>query len=178
MKPRKPDRSISKMDVLKDIRGLLSTTQEREDSSEARLRDESGLKAETARLEEQIRCYKELVQKQQDELHRLESEKEELAAKLNMLYSGRDSQNRLRSPGTEELGKEIAQLEARKTELSSALSQVDGLLQLKAKELLKRIARLYQEAGQGEIAIEFRRAGNELENIENFAHFLQALLAQ
>ncbi|GAG15085.1 unnamed protein product, partial [marine sediment metagenome] len=77
MKPRKPDRSVSKMDVLKDIRGLLSATQEREDSAEARLRDEGGLKAETARLEEQIRYYKELVQKQQDELHRLESEKKE-----------------------------------------------------------------------------------------------------
>jgi len=175
MKPRKPDRSVSKMDVLKDIRGLLSTTQEREDSAEARLRDEGGLKAETARLEEQIRCYKELVQKQQDELHRLESEKKELAAKLNMLCSGQDKPM---SPTAEELCEEIAQLEARKTELSSALSQVDGLLQLKVKELLKRIARLYQEAGQGEIAIEFRRAGDELEDVENFAHFVRALLEQ
>ena len=175
MKPRKPDRSVSKMDVLKDIRGLLSATQEREDSAEARLRDEGGLKAETARLEEQIRCYKELVQKQQDELHRLESEKKELAAKLNMLCSGQDKPM---SPTAEELYEEIAQLEARKAELSSALSQVDGLLQLKVKELLKRIARLYQEAGQGEIAIEFRRAGDELEDVENFAYFLRALLEQ
>ncbi len=175
MKPRKLDRSVSNMDVLKDIRGLLSTTQERDDSGEARLRDEGDLKAQTAKLEEQIRCYKELVQKQQDELHRLESEKEELAAKLNMLRSGQD---KLRPPRAEELYKEIAQLEARKTELSSALSQVDGLLQLKVKELLKRIARLYQEAGQGEIAIEFRRAGDKLEDIENFAYFLRALLAQ
>ena len=175
MKPRKPDRSVSKMDVLKDIRGLLSAAQEREDSGEARLRDEGGLKAETARLEEQIRCYKGLVQKQQDELHRLESEKKELAAKLNMLCSGQDKPM---SPTAEELCEEIAQLEARKAELSSALSQVDGLLQLKVKELLKRIARLYQEAGQGEIAIEFRRAGDELEDVENFAHFLRALLEQ
>ncbi|MBI4186903.1 MAG: hypothetical protein HY530_05280 [Chloroflexi bacterium] len=175
MKPRKPDRSVSKMDVLKDIRGLLSATKEREDSAEARLRDEEGLKAETARLEEQIRFYKELVQKQQDELHRLESEKKELAAKLNMLCSGQDKPM---SPRAEELCEEIAQLEARKTELSSALSQVDGLLQLKVKELLKRIARLYQEAGQGEIAIEFRRAGDELEDVENFAYFLRALLEQ
>jgi len=65
MKPGKPDRSVAKMDVLKDIRGLLSATQEREDSAGARLRDEGGLKAETARLEEQIGFYKEMVQRQQ-----------------------------------------------------------------------------------------------------------------
>ena len=173
MKPQKPDRSVSKMDVLKDIRGLLSTTQEREASAEARLRDEGGLKIETAWLEEEVRRYKELVQKQQDELHRLESEKKELAAKLNMLCSGQDKPM---SPRAEELCGEIAQLESRKAEQSSALSQVDGLLQLKVKELLKRIARLYQEAGDGEIAMEFRRAGDELEVVENFAHFVRALL--
>ena len=177
MKPRKPDRSVSKMDVLKDIRGLLSATQEREDSAKARLRDEGDSKAETARLEEQIRFYKELVQKQQDELHRLESEKKELAAKLKMLCSGKDKPMSP-TPGAEELCEEIAQLEARKTELSSALSQIDGLLQLKVKELLKRIARLYQEAGQSEIAMEFRRVGDELEVFDNFAYFLRALLRQ
>ena len=68
MKPRKPDRSVSKMDVLKDIRGLLSTTQERKDSTEARLEDEGGLRAETAWLEEEVRRYKGLVQKQLDEI--------------------------------------------------------------------------------------------------------------
>jgi len=177
MKPRKPDRSVSKMDVLKDIRGLLSTTQEREDSAKARLRDEGGLRAETAQLEEEVRRYKELVQKQQNELHRLESEKKELAAKLNMLGSGKDKPMSP-APRAEELCEEIAQLEARKAELSSALSQVDGLLQLRVKELLKRIARLYQEAGQGDIAMEFRRAADELEVAENFAHFLRALLNQ
>ena len=78
MRPRKTDRSVSKMDVLEDIRGLLSATQEREDSGKARLRNEGGLKAKTAKLEEQIRYYKELVQKQQDELRRLENEKKEL----------------------------------------------------------------------------------------------------
>ena len=175
MNPKKPDRSVSKMDVLKDIRGLLSTTREREGSTEAPLEDEGGLRAETARLEEELRRYKELVQKQQDELHRLESEKKELAAKMNMLCSGQDKPMSP-APRAEELCEEIAQLESRKAELSSALSQVDGLLQLKVKELLKRIARLYQEAGQGEIAMEFRRAGDELEVVENFAHFVRALL--
>ena len=177
MKPKKPDRSVSEMDVLKDIRGLLSTTRGQEDLTEARLEDEGGLKIETARLEEEIRRYKGLVQKQQNELHRLESEKKELAARLSMLCSGKDKPMSP-VPRAEELCEEIAQLEARKAELSSALSQVEGLLQLKVKELLKRIARLYQEAGQGEIAIEFRRAGDELEGVENFAYFLRALLKQ
>ena len=48
MKPKKPDRSVSEMDVLKDISGLLSTTRGREDSTEARLEDEGGLRAEIA----------------------------------------------------------------------------------------------------------------------------------
>ncbi len=173
MKAKKPDRSVSNMDVLKDIRGLLSATQEREETTKVRSSDEGNLKAETARLEEQIRYYKNLVQKQQDELHKLENEKKELSAKLNTLHSGQDKPT---SPGTEKLREEINQLEARKEELSSALSQIDGLLKFRAQELLKRIARLFEEAGQGEIALEFRRAGNELENVENFAHFLRALL--
>ena len=44
MKPGKPDRGISKMEVLKDIRELLSVTQEREDSGKAQPRDEGHLK--------------------------------------------------------------------------------------------------------------------------------------
>ena len=92
---------------------------------------------------------------------------------MNMLCSGK---HKSMSPGAEKLGGEIAQLEARKDELYLALSQVDGLLQLKVKELFERIARLYQEAGHGEIAIEFRRAGDDLEVVENFAHFVRALL--
>jgi len=171
MKTGKPDRSIAKMDVLKDIRGLLSATQEREDSTG----DQGGLRAEIARLKEQVGFYKDVVQRQQEELYRLENENREFAAKLNTLRSDRDERG---SPGTEELGEEVAQLEAKKAELSSALSKVDGLLQLKVKDLLKRIARLYQEAGQSEIAIEFRRAGDELENLESYACFLRALLEQ
>jgi len=177
MKLKKPDRSVSNMDVLKDIRGLLSVTREREDATADGVRGESGLEAETARLEAQIRCYKELVQKQQEELHRVESEKEEFAAKLKVLGSGKD---KLISPASKSaaLGEEAAQLEARIAELSSALSQIDGLLKLRVQELLKRIARLFQEAGQGEVAIEFRKAASELEVAENFARFLQVLLEQ
>ncbi|MDD5094289.1 MAG: hypothetical protein PHV74_07925 [Dehalococcoidia bacterium] len=177
MKPKKPDRSVSDMDVLKDIRGLLSVTQEREDTMTDGARGESRLESEKARLEVQISGYKELVQKLQEELHRVEREREEFAAKLKLLGFGKD---KLISPASKSvaLGEEVAQLEARIAELSSALSEIDGLLKLRAQDLLKRIARLFQEAGQGEAAIEFRKAASELEDVENFAHFLRVLLDQ
>ena len=177
MKLKKPERSVSNMDVLKDIRGLLSVTRERQEVTADGVRDESSLEAETARLEAQIRYYKELVQKQREELHRVESEKEEFAAKLKVLDSGKDKLI-AQSSKSAALGEEAAQLEARIAELSSALSQIDGLLKLRVQELSKKIARLFQEAGQGEVAIEFRKAASELEVVENFAHFLRALLEQ
>jgi septal ring factor EnvC (AmiA/AmiB activator) len=76
------------------------------------------------------------------------------------------------------LSEETAQLEARIAELSSVLSQVDGVLKLRVQELSKRIARLFQEAGQADMAMEFRKAASELEIIENFARFLHILLGQ
>ncbi len=177
MKQKKPDRSVSEMAILKDIRGLLSVPQERAGSTEAQLRSEASLNAETARLQEQIRYYAELVQKQQEEINRLENENKEFAAKLNMLSSGKDKPMSQES-GAEELREEIVQLEARKAELSSVLSQADDLLRLKAQELLKRIARLYQEVGQADIAVEFRKVADDLEVIENSANFLRVLLKQ
>jgi hypothetical protein len=177
MKLKKPERSVSNMDVLKDIRGLLSVTREREDVMADGVRDESSLETEIARLEAQIRYYKELVQKQQEELHRVESEKEEFAVKLKLLGSGN---NTLISPVSNSAAQseEAAQLEARIAELSSALSQIDGLLKFRTQELSKKIARLFQEAGQDEVAIEFRKATNELKVVDNFARFLQVLLEQ
>jgi len=158
VKLKKPDRSVSNMEVLKDIRGLLSLTQEREDATTDEIRGDSknGLDAEIARLEAQIKDYKELVQKQQEELNKLPSP---------------DSKPMV-------LDEETAQLEARIAELSSALSQIDSLLKLRSQELLKKIARLFQEAGQGEAAVEFNRAAGGLEVAENFARFLRVLLDQ
>ena len=164
MKTDKPDRSVSNMGVLKDIRGLLSTTRDKDGSTEARLK-------------EQIGRYEGLLQEQRDELHRLESENTELVTRLNALCSGKDKPMSA-VPGPEVLREEIAQLEARKAELSSLLSQVEGLLQLKVRELLKRIANVYQEAGQGDTTREFRKAANELEHVETFAYFVQSLLNQ
>ena len=177
MKPKKPERSVSDMDVLKDIRGLLSTVQERKDSAEAQSKERAGLTAEIARLEEEVEHHKELVEKRQQDLERLRRENKELTAKLNALCSRQDKF--VSAPAkVKELNEGIAQLEARQAELSSALSQVDGLLQLKLEELLKRIARVYQEAGDSGIAMEFRKGAEQLEAAENLAYFLRALLRE
>ena len=211
MKTKKPDRNVSKMDVLKDIRGLLSSTQGQEVSREARVEEKGSSKAETVAVEKEVARYKDLVQKhrdeierlkkenkgllqkqldeieklkaenkalvkkQQDELDSLRSENKELVAKPDNLASDKGKPT---SPGTDKLSLEMAQIEARQAELSLALSQVEGLLQVKSQELLRRIARLFQEAGQSDVALEFRRTGNELENLENLAHFVRALLGE
>jgi len=70
MKPNKTDRSVSNMDVLKDIRGLLSVTQERENMKAVEVSNENSMEAEIIGLKTQIRSYEELVQKQNEELHK------------------------------------------------------------------------------------------------------------
>ena len=176
MKSEKPKRSIANMDVLKDIRGLLSTAQEGKSSIEADLREETELKAEIARCREELERYRGLAQKQQEDLERLRTKNEELAANLNLVRFGKDEVPTSPNAKVEALNREIAQLEARKCELASALSEVEDLLQFKLKELLERIARVHQEIGRGEVAIEFRKAGDCLESAENLACFLRALL--
>src|SRR3972149_67341 len=74
---------------------------------------------------------KRLVQRQQQEQDRLRSENKELAAKLDNLASGKSKSV---SPGADKVSLEMAQIEARQAELSLALSQVEGLLQVKSQE--------------------------------------------
>lgn len=152
MKANNPDRSVSNMDVLKDIRGLLSATPGREDAPKPQLEDSSATAA--------------LVKKQQEEIARLRSENKELLAKLDSFVSCKDRPM------------DMAQIEAEKAEMSLALSQVEELVKLKSQELMRRIARIYQEAGQGEIALEFKKADESLEVTENFAHFVRALMGE
>jgi DNA repair exonuclease SbcCD ATPase subunit len=175
MKLNKTDRSVSNMDVLKDIRGLLSVTQERENVKAVEVSNENSLEAEIIGLKTQIRNYEELVQKQNEELHKAENEKEALTAKLSALECGKDKIMPSCSTSMKP-GEDTAQIEARIEELSSTLSKIDELTRLKSQELLRRIGRLFQESGQGEVAIEFRKAAGGLEVAENFAHFLRALL--
>ena len=174
MKPNKTEKSVSNMDVLQDIRGLLSVTHERENVKAVDVNSEN-LEAEMTGLKAQIKSYKELVQKQKEELLRVENEKQALNAKLTALECGKD---KITSPSSTsmKLGEDAAQIEARIEELSSALAKMDELTRLKSQDLLRRIGRLFQESGQGEVAIEFRKGASGLEVAENFAHFLRALL--
>lgn len=163
------------MDVLQDIRGLLSVPQERENVKAVGVNSEKSLEAEMSRLKAQIKSYEELVQKQKGELLRVENEKQTLIAKLTALECGKD---KITSPSATsiKLGEDAGQIEDRIEELSSAFSKMDELTRLKSQELLRRIGRLFQESGQGEVAIEFRKGASGLEVAENFAHFLRALL--
>ena len=229
MTNKKPDRNVSRMDVLKDIRGLLSASQEQVTPKDARPEGKTTSQAEITSLEEEVKRYKVLVKKQQDEIDSLKSdnkglaqrqidetarlknenkrsvlneeneieklknenkalvqkrqkeldglrkENKELLARLGELASTKTK------PLAQETGKslqEIADIEARIAEMSLALSKVEGLVQLKSKELMGRLARVYQEAAQGEIALEFRKGRDELESVENLAHFVQALLGE
>ncbi len=176
MRSEKPKRSIANMDVLQDIRGLLLTAQEGKSSVQADLREETELKVEIARCREELERYRGLAQKQQEDLERLRTKNEELAANLNLVRFGKGEVPTFPNARVEALNREIAQLEARKCELASALSEVEDLLQFKLKELLERIARVHQEIGRGEVAIEFRKAGDCLESAESLGYFLRALL--
>ena len=175
MKTKKPDRSVAQMAVLKDIRGLLSITREQAPSVETNPKTELDIQAEKVGFEEQLKQYEELVQKQQAALDRLEAEKKELESKLSVLKSAIDKPAPSES-GTDRLGREISDLEARKAELSIALSQLEDLLQFKIKELARRIARVYEEAGDISANRDFRRITDQLESAENFGEFLRALL--
>jgi chromosome segregation ATPase len=174
MKPNKTEKSVSNMDVLQDIRGLLSVTHERENVKAVDVNSEN-LEAEMTGLKAQIKSYEELVQKQKEELLRVENEKQALIAKLTALECGKDKIT-FPSSTSMKLGEDAAQIEARIEELSSALAKMDELTRLKSQDLLRRIGRLFQESGQGEVAIEFRKGASGLEVAENFAHFLRALL--
>ena len=81
MTNKRPERNIAKMDVLKDIRGLLSSTQEQEVSKEARAEEKAGSKAETAAAEKEVARYKDLLQKHLDEIDRLKKENKGLLQK-------------------------------------------------------------------------------------------------
>ena len=229
MTNKKPDRNVSRMDVLKDIRGLLSASQEQVTPKDAGPEGKTTSQAEITALEEEVKRYKVLVKKQQDgidslksdnkalaqkqldetdrlksenkkpvlneqnEIERLKSENKGLAQKHQKELEGLKKENKELlarldelvstkakplSQGTGKSSQEIADIEAKVAEMSLALSQVEGLVQLKSKELMGRLARVYQEAAQGEIALEFRKGRDELESVENLAHFVQALLGE
>jgi len=176
MKTKKPDRKVANMAVLKDIRGLLSITLDQSPTVETNYMPAPDIQAEKLSFEEQIRQYKELAQKQQTALDRLEVEKKELDEKLRLIQSSA-GKHIPQKPVDDSSCREISDLEARKAELSTALAQVEQLLQFKIRELTRRIARVYQEAGDNEAGKDFRRITDQLEAAENFGEFIRGLLS-
>ena len=175
MKSKKPDKNIAGMDVLNDIRGLLSVTQEKANTPEPAANSETRLAEEITGLKAQIKSYEELVQRQKGELRNMENENKALSTKLTALESGKA---KIVSPAStaNKTEDDTAQVEARMAELSTALSKMGELTRLKSQELLRRIGRLFQESGQGEVTLEFRKGASGLDVAENFAHFIRALL--
>ena len=175
MKAKKPDKSVADMAVLKDIRGLLSATREMPAAVEAKPQAEADAESDKSRLEAQVRRLEERLGKQQAVLDRLEAEKKGLETKISELQS---AVTKAPAPKANagSIGLEVTDLEARKAELEAALSQIEELLQLKIKDLARRIARVYEEAGDMGANRDFRRITGQLEAAENFGEFLRALL--
>lgn len=176
MKNKKPDKSVAQMAVLKDIRGLLSVSRDQA-LPVALPKPDPTMESVKIGAGEQLKQYEELVRKQQAALDKLEADKQELESKLSLLESAIDKPAPAKAD-TDRLGLEISNLEARKAELTAALSQVEDLLQMKIKELARRIARVYEEAGDTGADRDFRRLTDQLESAENFGEFLRALLRE
>lgn len=176
-KPDRPSRNVAGMQVLSDIRGLLSETRVEVKPVEAPMAKKAGPDVTIARLQKEIASYKEQARKQQAELDRLKTERDALAARLNAAAPGKDTVHQPAQAG-QRLGDEVSDLERRKEELSSALAEIEGMLQVKTQDLLRRLANLYEDAGQSEFAQELRRGRNGLQNPENLASFLRAFLRQ
>jgi chromosome segregation ATPase len=249
---KKPEKSVSGMDVLKDIRGLLSSNREPQEAAKTEAAREPGLsQAEKVRLEAQITELKTQVkthldeigkakadrnkyesqiselkaqvktqqdeisaikrekdglaskqktvkgpgtpdvekskfeaqvkdlqkqlQEQQQTLSKYKNEKEELAGKIKTLSAAKEKEEQLvlKPPVKNE---DTVMLEARIADLTETMEQIDGLLKAKSQDLMKRIARVFNEAGQSDVAIEFRKGADSLESAENFARFLEILM--
>jgi len=174
MANKKTGKNVAGMAVLTDIRSLLSTNRE------ANTTIPPGKKAETAPAGvtdagvQELKQYQETIQRQQAQMARLETEKKELSEKLSSLQLNSDQPPQHNAYSI----MEINDLEARKDELTRALSQVEGLLQLKIKDLVRRISRVYEEAGDFDAGRDFRRISNQMEAAENFGEFIRALLRE
>jgi hypothetical protein len=173
MTAKKPARTVSGMNVLSDIRGLLSAAP-RTTPAASGTEEGSGWEAERASLEAQLKRLEGLAATRLAAVDKLEAEKNELAAKLKGHQKAVDL-SPVPTKGPRATSRDIADLEARKAELEAALTSVEDLLRFKVKELARRIARVYQEAGDDRAGRDFRRISDQLEAAESFGEFVRAL---
>jgi hypothetical protein len=170
MASKKQDKSVAGMAVLKDIRGLLTGSRDTVLGSPPGLQDTSEYVAEIKRLQDTLRDCQEQARAQKEIIDRLQVEKTKLEAGLkNVQGVAIPSANKGHQS-------EVADLQNKKDELTSALSEIEALLDLKVKELTRRIARIYEEAGDSSAGRDFRKINNQLESSANFGEFLRTLL--
>ncbi len=181
MKTKKPDKTVAGMAVLQDIRGLLSASRTPASPSESTPKPETTAAPATRQLEARLKQLEALVTSQQADLDRLSGEKKDLEAKLAAFQAPRDEPRQALRPafptlsGDASISRDVSDLEARRAELEGALSQIEGLLQIKIKDLARRIASVYAEAGDFGANRDFRRITDQLEKAENFGEFVRAL---
>lgn len=172
MTNKKPDKNVAGMAVLQDIRSLLSSSHDTKTNSPAETKTGTVLRHQKDKDIKELKQYQETITQQQNRIVQLETEKKELSGKLALLQASSGGS----SDGDKHLTADIAGMEAGKEELTRALAQIEELLQLKTKDLVRRIRRIYEEAGDFEAGRDFRRISNQLEAAENFGEFLRALL--
>lgn len=174
MTNNKPEKNVAGMAVLKDIRSLLSSTGETKNTSPVAAKPEKAVPRDKDKTTKELKQCQETIKQHQTQINRLEAEKKELSEKLAILQSS------IAKPPEERdsLVAGIADMEVRQEELSRALTQIEGLLQIKLKDLVRRISRVYEEAGDFEAGRDFRRISNQLEAAENFGEFIRALVRE
>jgi hypothetical protein len=172
MTGKKQAKNVADMAVLTDIRGLLSSAQGSKPPAPAVKKPEKVLTSGEEHLIKELQHFKELTQQQQIQIEKLTAEKQELAGQLQT----RQAQPKQTISTSSQSDNEIAELTARKEELSLALSRIEDVLQIKTKDLIRRISRIYEEAGDFEAGRDFRHISNQLEAAESFGEFLRSLL--
>jgi predicted RNase H-like nuclease (RuvC/YqgF family) len=184
VKTQKQDKTVAGMAVLKDIRGLLSSTG-KPATPVSESQPHTGLTAENARLNEQLQTFRQEKDQLQATLQQMKAHNAELLSRIEELQSSVENlkaQAALSKPpavsseiSNRKLENAVADLEARKAELEAAMARAEELAQLKVKDLARRIARVYEEAGDIGANRDFRRITNQLEAAQNFGEFVRAL---
>jgi uncharacterized protein YeaO (DUF488 family) len=154
---KRPPGGVSDMDVLKDLRSLISP--DKAPSPEPRRPGE----------EEAVK-YRELVREQQEEIEQLKREKEALLRKL-------DSRTVSAAAGQGK-DEETVSLEERKRKLTEALAEAEDVLRLRTEDILRKMAQAMVSMGSMDMGMELYRTASSLEKAECFACFLEVFLRE
>lgn len=138
---------MSDMEVLKDLKQLISTPKET---------------PEVEQLKKRIRE----LESEREELRAKCRELEEEVARLQERVASREEEIKNLKPSGPEPGCEVVSLENRRSELSSAISEAEELLRMKLGQLLQRVALAFQTEGFGEMSALFKKGARSLEVLD------------